>query len=39
MSAFDDKYKKGKVLFALLALYELPILLQYLAFGRKDWVR
>jgi hypothetical protein len=26
-------------LFVLLAVYELPILLQYLAFGRKDWVR
>lgn len=39
MSAFADKYKKGTTLFVLLALYELPILLHYLAFGRKDWVR
>lgn len=39
MSAFDQTYKKGRTLFLLLAVYELPILLQYLAFGRKDWVR
>ena len=39
MSAFDHTYKKGRTLFVLLAVYELPILLQYLAFGRKDWVR
>lgn len=39
ISAFEDKYRKGKTLFVLLALYELPILLQYLVFGRKDWVR
>ena len=39
MSAFDRTYKKGRTLFVLLAVYELPILLQYLAFGRKDWVR
>jgi hypothetical protein len=39
MSAFDQTYKKGRTLFVLLAVYELPILLQYLAFGRKDWVR
>jgi hypothetical protein len=38
MSAFNGKYRKGKTLFVLLALYKLPILLQYLAFGRKDWV-
>jgi hypothetical protein len=38
MSAFDQTYKKGRALFVLLAVYELPILLQYLAFGRKDWV-
>ena len=39
MSAFEDKYTKGRTLFLLLAVYELPILLQYLACGRKDWVR
>lgn len=39
MSAFDQTYKKGRTLFVLLAVYELPILLQYLALGRKDWVR
>lgn len=39
MSAFDQTYKKGWTLFILLAVYELPVLLQYLAFGRKDWVR
>ena len=38
MSAFEEKYKKGRTLFFLLAVYELPILLQYLARGRKDWV-
>jgi hypothetical protein len=39
MSAFDQTYRKGRTLFVLLAVYELPILLQYLAFGRKDWVK
>jgi len=39
MSAFDQTYKKGRTLFVLLAVYELPILLQYLAFGRNDWAR
>jgi hypothetical protein len=31
MSGFADKYKKGPVLFLLLAFYELPILLQFLS--------
>jgi hypothetical protein len=39
MSAFDEKYIKGRTLCLLLAVYELPILLQYLAFGRRDWIR
>lgn len=39
MSAFNQTYRKGWTLFVLLAVYELPILLQYLAFSRKDWVR
>lgn len=38
MSAFDPTYRKGMTLFVLLAVYELPILLHYLVFGRKDWV-
>lgn len=39
MTSFDLTYKKGRTLIALLAVYELPILINYLAFGRKDWVR
>jgi len=39
MSHFDAKYRKGRTLFLLLAVYELPILLHYLVFGRRDWVR
>jgi hypothetical protein len=39
MSEFNKRYKKGPVLFVLLSLYELPILLNYLLFGREDWVR
>jgi hypothetical protein len=38
MTEFDKKYWKGATLFILLSLYELPILLNYLCFGRKDWV-
>ena len=38
MSEFSDKYSKGFVLFVLLLVYELPILLNYLLFGRPDWV-
>jgi hypothetical protein len=37
MTEFDRKYKKGLPLFFLLSLYELPVLLTYLIFGRKDW--
>jgi hypothetical protein len=37
MMEFDRKYQKGPALFVLLSLYELPILLNYLLFGRKDW--
>ena len=37
MSQFNQKYKKGLVLFVLLSIYELPILLDYVLFGRKDW--
>jgi hypothetical protein len=37
MTEFNRKYRKGPALFFLLLLYELPILLNYLLFGRKDW--
>ncbi len=34
---YDKKYKKGFVLFVLLSLYEVPILLNYLAFDANNW--
>jgi hypothetical protein len=37
MSEFEGKYRKGPLLFALLSLYELPILLNYLLFDRRNW--
>jgi hypothetical protein len=37
MTEFNKKYQKGLPLFILLSLYELPVLLKYLVFGRKDW--
>jgi hypothetical protein len=37
MTEFNQKYKKGLALFVLLTVYELPILLNYLLFGQKDW--
>ena len=37
MAEFEAKYKKGPLLFALLSLYELPILLNYLVFDRRSW--
>ena len=37
MSEFDMKYVKGVPLFVLLSLYEMPMLLKYLLFGRRDW--
>jgi hypothetical protein len=37
MDAFREKYRKGLVLFVLLAVYELPILLNYLVFDRRNW--
>lgn len=37
MTEFNQKYKKGFVLFVLLAVYELPILLNYLVWNRSDW--
>ena len=37
MGDFTGKYQKGPVLFVLLSIYELPILLNYLVFDRKNW--
>lgn len=37
MSEFQDRYKKGPLLFVLLSIYELPILLNYLIFDRRSW--
>lgn len=37
MDAFSEKYRKGFLLFVLLAVYELPILLNYLVFDRQNW--
>ncbi len=37
MGEFTGKYQKGPVLFVLLSIYELPILLNYLMFDRKNW--
>jgi len=37
MTDFNQKYSKGWVLFVLLLFYEVPIVMNYLVFGRKDW--
>jgi hypothetical protein len=37
MTEFNKKYPKGFALFILLSVYELPILLNYLFFGKRDW--
>ncbi|MEZ6069203.1 MAG: hypothetical protein R3C10_02795 [Pirellulales bacterium] len=37
MSRFEQKYRKGPALSLLLAIYELPILLNYLVFDRRNW--
>jgi hypothetical protein len=37
MDEFEGKYRKGPQLFALLSIYELPILLNYLVFDRRSW--
>src|SRR5262249_29763910 len=39
MTEFNKKYKKGFLLFVLLSLYELPLLLNYLAFDTRSWSR
>lgn len=38
MSEFADKYRKGPALFVVLAIYELPILLNYLVFDTRNRV-
>ncbi len=38
MTAYKKKYPKGVPLFLTLSLFELPILLNYLAFDRRSWV-
>jgi hypothetical protein len=37
MTEFNKKYQKGFLLFAVLLVYEIPILLNYLCFDRKNW--
>lgn len=37
MTEWNRKYPKGFALFVLLSVYELPILLNYLCFGKEDW--
>jgi hypothetical protein len=37
MTEFDKKYTKGSVLFVVLLFYEVPIVLNYLVYGRKQW--
>lgn len=39
MSEFEARYQRGLTLFILLAVYELPILLNYLLAGRCRWAR
>lgn len=38
MSEFSTKYPKGPALFLLLAVYELPLLIQYLIFDYRGWI-
>src|SRR5260370_42352053 len=37
MTEFNKKYTKGSVLFVLLLFYEVPLVLNYLVFGRNNW--
>lgn len=39
MTEFDRKYPKGRALFRVLLFYEVPFLLNYLAFDRRRWTR
>lgn len=36
MTEFNEKYRKGFVLFVLLSVYEVPILLNYLVFDKNN---
>ena len=37
MTVFKQKYTKGPVLFVILLFYEVPLLLNFLLWGRRDW--
>src|SRR5262249_7642168 len=37
MTAFDARYPKGPVLFVILLIFEVPLVLNYLVFDRKNW--
>jgi phosphoglycerol transferase MdoB-like AlkP superfamily enzyme len=37
MTEFNKRYPKGPALFVVLLIYEVPLLLNYLAFDRKRW--
>jgi hypothetical protein len=37
MTAFEERYRKGPVLFVILLIFEVPLVLNYLIFGRSDW--
>jgi hypothetical protein len=37
MTDFEQKYHKGFVLFVVLLIYEIPLVLNYLLFDRKNW--
>jgi hypothetical protein len=37
MTEFNKKYPKGFILFVVLLIYEVPIVLNYLLFNRRDW--
>jgi hypothetical protein len=37
MTEFNKKYRKGWVLFVVLLIYEIPLVLNYLLFDRKNW--
>jgi hypothetical protein len=39
MTEFDRKYHKGGVLFVVLLIYEIPLVLNFLLFGHRDWER
>ncbi len=39
MSEFNKRFPPGRALNSILLIYEVPICLNYLMFGRKDWRR